>query len=89
MQQQAMAANEKVKSAEPGSAHQNLLKMQAEYKLASQQLQQFDQLKEKLVKLYQMQGFKTMIKTNPNMSHFLGVIRQDFIKEGDKNGLSA
>lgn len=23
------------------------------------------------------------------MSHFLGVIRQDFIKEGDKDGISA
>jgi hypothetical protein len=42
-----------------------------------------------MMTLYQTQGFKSMIKSNPNMSQFLGVIRQDFIKDGDKDMISA
>jgi len=42
-----------------------------------------------MMSIFQTQGFKSMIKTNPNMSQFLGVIRQDFIKDGDKDLISA
>jgi len=63
--------------------------MQQEHKIANEQLQQFAMLKEKLVRIYQMQGFKNMVKSNPNMSQFLGVIRQDFVKEGEDDLISA
>lgn len=36
-----------------------------------------------------MQGFKTMIKSNPNMSRFLGVVRQDLLREEGKDEISA
>lgn len=34
-----------------------------------------------------MQGFKQMVRSNPNMSQFLGVIQQDFIREGDEDNM--
>ena len=34
-----------------------------------------------------MQGFKNMVKSNPNMSQFLGIIQQDFIREGDEDNM--
>ena len=43
-------------------------------KIASEQLDQFAFLKQKLINLYKMQGFKNMVKSNPNMSQFLGII---------------
>ena len=36
-----------------------------------------------------MQGFKTMIKSNQNMSRFLGVVRQDLLREEGKDEISA
>ena len=44
-------------------------------------------LKQKLINLYKMQGFKNMVKSNPNMSEFLGIIQQDFIREGDTDNM--
>jgi len=44
-------------------------------------------LKTKLIKIYTMQGFKQMVRSNPNMSQFLGVIQQDFIREGDEDNM--
>jgi len=35
-----------------------------------------------MVSLYRMQGFKNMVKSNPNMSQFFGVIQRDLEKEG-------
>lgn len=46
-------------------------------------------LKQKMIKLYQLQGFKNMIRSNPNMSQFLGLIRKDFEKEGTQDEISA
>ena len=58
--------------------------------MANAQLGQFNLLKQKLFSLYQMQGFKHMVRSNPNMSQFLGIVQQDFIKEGnEENMLSA
>jgi hypothetical protein len=34
-----------------------------------------------------MQGFKNMVKSNPNMSEFLGIIQQDFIRDGDEDNM--
>jgi hypothetical protein len=44
-----------------------------------------------LVKIYGLQGFKNMAKSNPNISQFLGVVQQDLIKEGvdEANMISA
>jgi len=34
-----------------------------------------------------MQGFKQMVRTNPNMSQFLGVIQNDFIRDGEEDNM--
>lgn len=41
------------------------------------------------MKIYQMQGFKSLIRSNPNMSSFLGVVRQDMLKDGNNEEMSA
>ena len=66
-----------------------LEKLKADGQIAATQLAQFNQLKNKLIKIYQMQGFKSMVKSNPNMSRFLGVVRQDLIREEGKDDISA
>ena len=71
-------------------AKTNLAKATQENEMANAQLGQFNLLKQKLFSLYQMQGFKHMVRSNPNMSQFLGIVQQDFIKEGnEENMLSA
>lgn len=65
----------------------NLDKAKNQRKIASEQLDQFAYLKQKLINLYKMQGFKNMVKSNPNMSQFLGIIQQDFIREGDEDNM--
>lgn len=44
-------------------------------------------LKQKLIKIYGLQGFKNMVKSNPNISQFLGVVQQDMIREGDESNM--
>lgn len=34
-----------------------------------------------------MQGFKAMVRSNPNMSQFFGMIQNDLIKEGEEDNL--
>jgi len=71
-------------------AKTNLAKATQENEMANAQLGQFNLLKQKLFSLYQMQGFKHMVRSNPNMSQFLGIVQQDFIKDGnEENMLSA
>lgn len=66
-----------------------LEKMKKDAAIAGDQLKQFHFLRNKLIKIYQMQGFKNMIKSNPNMSRFLGVVRQDLLREEGKDEISA
>lgn len=55
----------------------SLKRAELRQQLASQQLQQFKMLKHKMYSLYRMQGFKNMVKNNPNMSQFFGIIQKD------------
>lgn len=73
MQQQAQQAQTKVVGSEAPAdkkekAQFNLEKAKQEYQIASTQIQQLNMLKQRMVKLYQLQGFKNMIRSNPNMS---------------------
>lgn len=92
-QQQASEAKAKPDQlAVPGQKQASetaLEKLKADGQIAATQLAQFNQLKNKLIKIYQMQGFKSMVKSNPNMSRFLGVVRQDLIREEGKDEISA
>ena len=40
-----------------------------------------------MINLYKMQGFKNMVKSNPNMSEYHGIIQQDFIRDGDEDNM--
>ena len=73
MQQQAQAALQTVKTdkkedGDKSQAEFNLKLAKKKYEVADHQIIQFSMLKQKLFKLYQMQGFKQMVRTNPNMS---------------------
>lgn len=58
-----------------------------EYQIAQKQLEEFAGLKDKLQRLYRMQGFKLLARKNPNVSQLFGMVQQDLIKEGREDGL--
>lgn len=89
MQQQAQQAVSKDDDTKKEKAQYLMNKAKHDHAQVKNQLQQFSELKEKLTKMYQLQGFKTLVRQNPNMSQFLGVIRQDFVKEGTDDLISA
>ena len=42
----------------------------------------FEGLQGKLMKVYRMEGFKKMVRNNPNMTAFFGQVQSDLIREG-------
>ena len=60
---------------QPAHSELHLKKTQDDLTVAQEQIEQFHMLKQKLIKIYGLQGFKNMVKSNPNISQFLGVIQ--------------
>ena len=89
MQQQAQQAVSKSEETNKDKAQFYLDQAKQEHAVIKDQINQFNLLKEKLVKMYQLQGFKQLVRQNPNMSRFYGVVRQDFQNEGQDDLISA
>ena len=60
---------------QPKQSELQLKKSEKDLTVATEQMDQFILLKQKLIKIYGLQGFKNMVKSNPNISQFLGVIQ--------------